>query len=127
MTSLALVACVLLSSTPTGPGELTGVTLRNQDFEVVKVISDQAALQAFERSWKAKTTSTPPATPRWTYKLDLAGKGARARWLYDPAGYVQVLTEAKSPIYAIPNPEAFRELVGAKAQVAPEGPKPLAP
>jgi hypothetical protein len=46
------------------------------------------------------------------YKIDIRREDRGGRWLYDPVGFVQVLSKRKTPVYRLPSPGAFNKLLG---------------
>lgn len=128
MKKIIFATCMLFTVTPSFAGEISLVKVRNQKFEIVKVINDKASLQLFERIWKTKRKVKSSVAPQWLYKIDIEGKGHGDRWLYDPGGYVQVLSKAKVPIYEIPTPDPFNQLIGTHNKgVVPDAAKGTAP
>lgn len=113
---LAALILILLTVVAASAGDISLVSVRNKDFQVVKVINDQKSLQQFEKAWKEKKKTKNPPHPNWLYKIDIEGKGYGDRWLYDPSGLVQVLSKIKTPIYGIPDAESFNKLIGTHNQ-----------
>jgi hypothetical protein len=118
MKKIIWITWMLLSAAPSFAGEISRVTVRNQNFEIVKVINDKVSLQLFEEIWKTKAKLTSSVTPQWLFKIDIEGKRYGDRWLYDPRGYVSVLSKAKVPVYNIPVPDSFNQLIGTHNQTA---------
>lgn len=116
---------LLFLSTASIAGEISQVIVRNQKFEIVKVIDDKESLQQFEEMWKSKIKVKTPVGPKWLLKLDIEGKGNGDRWFYDPRGYVQVLSKAKVPVYKIPAYETFNRLIDTHNQKDAPDQKPV--
>ena len=62
-------------------------------------------------------------TIKWTdgneyplYKLDIARNGCSSRWLYDPAGLIQVLAIHKSHVYMMPSVTSFNALLAVPSR-----------
>lgn len=115
---------LLFLATESFAGELSQVIVRNQKFEIVKIIDDKESLQKFEKIWKTKTKMKAPVAPKWLFKLDIEGKYHGDRWFYNPQGYVQVLSKAKVPVYRIPASVTFNNLIGTHNQEDPPDQKP---
>lgn len=110
--NLILLTLIIIGAVVSSAGDITKVSVRDKNFAVVKVIKDHKLLQQFENTWKEKKKLKNLPLPQWLYKIDIEGKGYGDRWLYDPAGFVQVLTKAKTPVYHIPDTESFNKLIG---------------
>jgi hypothetical protein len=125
MKKLIWMSWLLFLATPSFAGEISQVIVRNQNFEIVKVVDDKISLQQFEEIWKSKTKVKTPVAPKWLLKLDIEGKGHGDRWFYDPQGYVQVLSKAKVPIYRIPAFVTLNNLIGTHNQEDAPDQKPV--
>lgn len=125
MIKLIWVTWLLFLATASFAGEISQVIVRNQKFEIVKVIDDKTSLQQFEEIWKTKTKMKAPVTPKWSFKLDIEGKGYGDRWFYDSQGYVQVLSKAKVPVYKIPASITFNSLIGTHSHEDAPDQKPV--
>ena len=115
MTNRALTICILLWAANAFAGDVSKVTVRNSDFQVIKTLNDKEPLEEFSKIWGSKQVYNGSEIPQWLYKLDIEQKGHGNRWLYDPKGYVQVLSKARVPVYVLP-PEPFNKLIGAHNQ-----------
>ena len=106
---LRFIIGVLLLPATSLAGEISSVTIRDKNFAVIKVLSDETSMPSFNGYWnkKAKMTDDVPMKP--LYMIDIP---PGHRWLYDPAGYVRVLSKAKVPIYQISSPGDFNKLLG---------------
>ena len=114
MKKIILTLLILLVAVSAASGsDISHVSVRNKNFEVVKVIKDQQSLQQFEKAWKEKKKIKNSPLTQWLYKIDIEGKGYGGRWLYDPTGYLQVLSKVKTPVYRISDAESFNKLIGA--------------
>ncbi len=102
MKKIFFTICTILLAVRSHAGELSCVTVRNQNFEIIKVINDEASLKLFTGIWKTREKLKTSVAPQWLFKIDIEGKGYGDRWLYDPRGYVHVLSKLKVPIYKIP-------------------------
>ena len=115
-TILTASILILLTVVTASAGDISLVSVRNKDFQVIKVINDQKSLQQFEKAWKEKKKTKNPSHPNWLFKIDIEGKGHGDRWLYDPSGLVQVLSKIRTRIYEISDAESFNKLIGTHNQ-----------
>jgi hypothetical protein len=76
------------------------VTVRDQEFHIVRELTAAHDLAAFRELWSGMTEvdakSWPPAATRTHYKLDVqwSGRDGRlhsSRWLYHPGGFVNLV------------------------------------
>lgn len=81
--------------------EWSEVTVRDQDFQTVRVIRDPATLSALRSAWHERETITPPERPDFSYKISILTAEGSTRWLYDAAGYATILSPAVMPVYHI--------------------------
>jgi hypothetical protein len=90
------------------------VSIRDDKFEVVKELAP-ADLSEFQRQWSEKAIAKVSLSDvgGMHFKLDVGRGGSGERWLYQTTGYVQVLSKQESPVYKLPDPEAFNRLIGA--------------
>jgi len=93
--------------------EITSVTVRGKGFDMIKEIRDHKGLSEFRDHWKKKEQITSDTRIHPIYKIDIEPGD---RWLYDPSGYVSVLSKAKGPIFKINKPEEFNGLLGIPAR-----------
>jgi len=92
------------------------VTVRDAEFRPIRTITSAPDLAVFSELWAARMKESANAAMRPDYKIDIQSDRRSARWLYDPAGFVQVLSKAKTPVYRLTSPAAFNELLGIEAQ-----------
>ena len=93
-------------------GEISRVTIRNENFNVIIVLEDAKAIQSFEVLWKRKTKFPSPVETNLFHKIDIESKGRSERWLYSPEGFVRVLSKSKVPTYRISSVDEFNRLIG---------------
>ena len=112
--SLGLVTAALMGGCAS-PAPITGVSVRDAEFQVVKVLGP-AELSEFRRHWenKQEVEAALSNVGGQHFKIDVDRRGAGDRWLYQTTGYVQVLDPWKTPVYKLQDPEAFNRLIGAK-------------
>ena len=106
---LILILIVVLLPFAAQAEEITGITIRDKSFEVINDIRDEKMVLRFQDHWNKKTKIEGETLIAPMYKIDI---NPGNRWLYDPAGYVQVLSKAKVPIYKLQSPEEFNTLLG---------------
>ncbi len=108
-TLMAVVLLVLTAAAPVSAARRSGVTVRNDRFEVIHVVTHPRAVAAFQSIWKAKKQVTPRNfMPHWLYKIDLSDG---SRWLYDPRGYAMLATTKKVPLYKLSPVAKFNRLI----------------
>ncbi len=93
-------------------GEISRVTIRSEKFDVISILEDAKAIQAFEVLWKTKTKFPSPVETKLSHKIDIESKGRSERWLYSPEGFVRVLSKSKVPTYRISSVDEFNRLIG---------------
>ena len=103
-----LVGCATL-------GPITGVSVRDANFQVVKVLSP-AELVDFTRLWenKQEVQASLNSVEGQHFKVDITRQQSSARWLYQTTGYAQYLDPLAQPVYKLQEPEAFNRLIGVK-------------
>ncbi len=77
-------------------GEITSITVRDSNFEILKDLRDVKSVSSFKSYWNRKTKMSDDVRMKPLYKIDIQPGD---RWLHDPAGYVRVLSKARVPIY----------------------------
>jgi hypothetical protein len=100
------------------------VTVRDEDFQVVRVLDSERELAAFRKLWAAlveadsRPWTPPPDRPYYKLNIQLIGFGGRtenASWFYFPGGCVKLLAVVRAiwiaPLYRMPSPGAFEELL----------------
>ncbi|MBW1811728.1 MAG: hypothetical protein JRJ87_26300 [Deltaproteobacteria bacterium] len=108
---LGLILSLVMPSKSAAQG-VSKVSVRDKDFKVVKILEQKNELVEFELIWKKKTKQKNVASLNWFYKLDISKAGKSVRWLYDPAGWVQVLSKKLTPLYRIASRNEFNKLLG---------------
>jgi hypothetical protein len=97
------------------PGPITGVSVRDANFDVVKVLSP-AELAEFTRLWenKQEVQASLNNVGGQHFKVDIdRQQKSGGRWLYQTTGYAQYLDPLAQPVYKLQEPEAFNRLIGA--------------
>jgi hypothetical protein len=108
-------AIAVLAAVPEARADKSGVTIRNDKFEVIKVLTKRKDTSAFQTIWKQKKQTSASLVLDWSYKIDFADG---SRWLYDPRGYAMLVSTKHVPLYRIPQPGRFNALLGAKRKPA---------
>lgn len=113
---LPLALCSVVACTnPKAPTGTHSVRILNAKFLTHANLTQERDTAAFDRHWTAKRSVAAPVNPRWIYKLDVRRPGgASSRWLYDPSGYVVLLTKARTPVYQIDDVRSFNALISAQ-------------
>ena len=98
-----------------GPGAGLGVTVRDEHFEVVKMLGPEE-VAAFARQWEAKAEVQVPLRGEGGvhFKLDIDQSNRSSRWLYYTSGLVTRLDYKLRPVYRVSDVAAFNHLIGAK-------------
>ena len=100
------------------------VTVRDQDFRIVRVLASEQELAAFSRLWataiETDHRSWVPPPGRTHHMLDIRwrdrrGRTRSSRWLYHPDGCMNLLAILRAiwvaPLYRMPSPSAFETLL----------------
>jgi hypothetical protein len=110
------LALMLLLPGPALAQDISKVSVRDRNFELVKTLSSAGDLAAFDALWSAKTVREPASRSGFIYKIAVERGGRSVSWLYDPAGFVQVLSVSRTPVYEVPTPHAFNRLLAIDQQ-----------
>jgi hypothetical protein len=111
-----IFALMLLLPAPALAQDIARVSVRDRNFELVKTLAAAPDLAAFEALWAGKTVREPASRSGFTYKIDVERGGRSVRWLYDPAGFLQVLSVSRTPVYGVSAPQAFNRLLAIDPQ-----------
>jgi hypothetical protein len=110
----ALALCILIAGTPALASRSTGITILDDKFQVVHVLNGRKSVAAFNAHWSNKQKVTAAKiVPHWLYKIDLKDG---TRWLYDPAGYTQIVSPKPQTLYRIRSVGRFNGLIGIHRQ-----------
>lgn len=111
--SIGLIASALIGGC-TSLVQVNHVSIRDEKFDVVKEL-DPAELSVFQQQWSEKVITNPTLSEvgGLHFKLDIGCGDTSERWLYQTSGHIQKLSKQDSPVYKLPNPEAFNRLIGA--------------
>jgi hypothetical protein len=103
------------------------VTVRDQNFQVVRVLASEPSLIAFRAAWSALIEIDPaswtPAQgqPHYNLIVEWRERGDRVHsnhWFYHPGGFLNLLAVLPAiwvaPLYRSPNPEAFEALLAGR-------------
>jgi len=88
--------------------ELTGVIVRDNQFNVTHELKGEAELKQFEKIWKTKQEVILRARPIWTHKLDI---NAGDRWLYHTNGFAMVVSKTTTGVFKIDENVMFNKLL----------------
>ena len=103
--------------------KIVKVTVRDQEFRIVRELTSEPELAAFRNLWAAlvEADQRPAAPPpgRALYKLQIqsiqSGRRANATWFYSSGGTVELLAIWRAiwiaPLYRTPSPAAFEALL----------------
>ncbi len=119
---LPLIMVLAGAAQPTGllfrkPAPITGVSVRDAHFQVVKVLAP-TEITAFRQHWqgKQKVEASLSEIGGQHFKIDIRHQGSQrgGRWLYRTTGYVWLLDKFATPVYKVQDPKAFNRLIGAE-------------
>jgi hypothetical protein len=96
--------------------DVTGVTVLNAQLQSIRTIASVSDLAVFSRLWATRVKVNASTSVRPGYSIVIQHGDRRSeRWLYDDAGIVQVLSIWKTPVYRLPSPTEFNQLLGIGA------------
>jgi hypothetical protein len=110
------LALMLLLPGPVLAQDIARVSVRDWNFALVKTLTSAPDLAAFDALWSGKTVREPASPSGFIYKIIVERGGRSVRWLYDPAGFLQVLSVSRTPVYGISEPQAFNRLLAIDQQ-----------
>ena len=91
--------------------EISGIKVWSNNFTLIKTIDDSKTLSVMENLWMKREKVKPEKEPKFIYSIDIVANGQSTRWLYDPAGYVSVLSKTKVPVYKIQENQKFNDII----------------
>jgi hypothetical protein len=108
------------------PDRIVNVAVRDQNFQLVRVLDSERDLVAFRALWMSLVEADrdaftwQPGQPFYKLAIESIGRGGRvenASWYYFPGGYFQLLAVIRAiwvaPLYQVPTPDAFEALLRA--------------
>lgn len=106
----------LWTSCAKNPVRISHISVLNSNFTVIREIDDQSTLNDLNRIWSSRTQIAYSADPlfpasRFTYKLDIKTEKGSERWLYDPDGYVSVLSKTIVPVFQFTDPDTIKKIL----------------
>jgi hypothetical protein len=110
------LALVLLLPGSVLAQDIARVSVRDGNFALVKTLTSAPDLAAFDALWSGKTVREPASRSEFIYKIVVERGGRSVSWLYDPAGFLQVLSAGRTPVYGISEPQAFNRLLAIDQQ-----------
>jgi hypothetical protein len=109
--------------------KIVKVTVRDQDFRIIKVITSDRDLAAFHGMWSKMTEAEhklwTTGSGRFRYTLDIQSTGHNSRtrsnrWHYHSDGFVSLLAIRRAiwiaPLYRMPCPSEFEKILRADMQ-----------
>jgi hypothetical protein len=99
--------------------DIERVGVLDAEFRPVSTLTSAADLAAFGSLWATRLEESGRAAVAADYKIDIQSEGHSVRWLYDSAGFVQVLSAKQTPVYRLPSPAALNALLGIAARQPP--------
>ena len=86
------------------------IRILNNEFEVVKIISDPDLLAIAYSEWKLLVPVDSLPNTNWTHKIDITSKSIGGRWLYNKQGYIAKLNKRLQPIYQVKDVASFNQV-----------------
>lgn len=105
------------------PDRIVNVAVRDQDFELVRILDCERDLAAFRKQWAALVEvdrdchTWQRGQPYYKLAIQSVGLGGRAEssWYYFPGGYFKLLAVMRAiwvaPLYRAATPDAFEALL----------------
>jgi hypothetical protein len=99
------------------------VTVRDQNFQIVRALKTESDLAAFRALWSAmvevdpRSWTPPPGQPHHNLIIEwnARSRGRSSHWFYHPGGFVNLLAILPAiwvaPLYRTPDPGAFEALL----------------
>jgi hypothetical protein len=116
MIAAVLVFVFIVAAGTAFAARSTGITILDDKFQVVHVLNGRKAVMSFKAHWTNKRkVPASSVTLHWLYKIDLPDA---SRWLYDPAGYTQLVSK-KPTLYRIQSVSRFNKLIGINKAPSP--------
>ena len=106
--SVFLLLIVFFISADIVASDITRVTVRDNQFEIVRELTGSEDLRLFTELWNTKHEVILMAMPHWTHKINIMPGG---RWLYHPNGFTMLLSKQATGIFKIDESEKFNELL----------------
>lgn len=110
------------------PERIVDVAVRDQDFQLIRVLESEGDLLASRKLWAAVIEvdrgryTWQPGQPYYKLAIQSVGRGGRinnASWYYFPGGYLKLLAVMRArwvaPLYRTTTPDAFAALLIADA------------
>jgi hypothetical protein len=91
--------------------EIVTIKVLDAKFKTINDISDSLEIKALNKFWHNKFIFTKNKEIDFKFKLDISFNSKKQRWLYDPLGFVRLLTKSRSVIYEINNPPNFAKVI----------------
>lgn len=112
MKSLTILLLILLFPYYAA-AEITEVKILDNNFNVIKVLSDKSDLDEFKAHWKDKESNLTQRKLLFKYKLDISSdKKKPDRWLYGKSGLTTILSKSVTTQYQIQSVDSFNQLLG---------------
>jgi hypothetical protein len=111
-----LLALTLLQPVSAFAQDISKVSVLDQNFQLVKTLTSARDLAAFDELWSGKTVQESALGSGFLYKIDIHRGGRSVRWLYDPAGFLKVLSKSRTPVYGLSARQAFNRLLAIDSQ-----------
>ena len=80
----------------------------------VSILKSPEELHQFFFYWATKRKVELAGDMKFEYSFDIRSGNEKGRWSYNPAGYVQMVSYTRKPIYQIENASEFNKTLGIK-------------
>lgn len=121
---ITLWLCTIAAVGSSARQPISQVTVRDRDFEIVRILDGEEELTPFVRAWEHKREVDFVPNPTWTYKIDIRRGDYSQRWLYDPTGWTSLLAVKGGTFYRIEEVSTFNATLGIpdkRVEPTPEG------
>ncbi|NLB54882.1 MAG: hypothetical protein GX811_03800 [Lentisphaerae bacterium] len=76
------------------------------------MINDPVTIAELNCIWQKHIVVEPSERPEFLYKVDFTFvDGTGGHWLYNPEGYITLLSKAKMPICTFEEPDKLKEIL----------------
>jgi hypothetical protein len=116
---LSLFPFVYAGPGSAAPEQIISVEITGSSF--IRELTSETEIKRFEELWKKKVRLTKEAgyeevNLRFACKILISSNRRSTLWLYSPRGSAVVLSVFLSPVYQLPDVEAFNALVGCVSE-----------
>jgi hypothetical protein len=110
-----LAGLIVMSPLLAAAEDILLVTAMHGERRPIRTITSQRALATFRELWSAREKQGAEIAMRRDYKIAVRLEERSESWFYDPDGFAQALSKAKTPVYRLASPAAVNKLLGIEA------------